>query len=188
MKVRAVLLLVAVFASFYLVVQHHRAAAERRQFSALAGRIAGRPVSVHCDSATASVFDSTPEEGFVMFGADARPGNVAYLKHWVCNALARFTGDARSGRLGCLDRPAGCSKDVTDDAFALHVLVHESWHLNRVASESDAECHALRTTAWAAQQFGANAQDAALVERYAWTNLLPQLPIEYHDAACGAVG
>jgi hypothetical protein len=121
-----------------------------------------------------------------MFSADGRPGDVAYLKHWVCAALARFGDDARAGRFACLAKPATCSTRITDDAFAVHVLTHESWHLRGIASEADAECHALRTTAWAAQRFGATASDAALVQRYAWTNLVPQLPDEYHDPSCGS--
>ena len=184
MKLKFLLLLVAVVGSGYLVLQQHRAAAQRRQFAAVASRIAERPVRVHCDGATASIFDTTQEEGYVMFTADGRPTDVANLKHWVCNALGRFGSDARAGKLGCLARPATCSEHVTDDAFAVHVLTHESWHLHGISSESDAECRALRSTAWTAEQFGATTTDARLVQSYAWTNLLPQLPPEYHSAAC----
>jgi hypothetical protein len=185
-KLRFLLLLVAAIGSGYLVLQQHRAAAQRRHFAAVAGRIAGRPVRVHCDGATASIFDTTQEEGYVMFTADGRPTDVANLKHWVCGALGRFGSDARAGRLGCLAQPATCPKRVTDDAFAVHVLAHESWHLQGISSEGDAECRALRSTSWAAEQFGATQADAELVQRYAWTNLQPQLPPEYHSAACGS--
>lgn len=102
-----------------------RARAERR-FTAEAGRIAGRPVRVICDS----------DYAFTGVGSDAAgiafiPRGLAYLEPTVCRSLYRVAFEHRVG-----------ARD--DAAFAITVLSHEATHLGGVRNEAETECYALQ--------------------------------------------
>jgi hypothetical protein len=170
----------------FLFVEHQHAAAEARQLGTIASQIAGRPVRVHCQNIAAAAIDVSSEEGSVRFGPDGRPSDTAQLKRNTCAALGRFRADALAGKLACLAEPDSCPGRIKADARAAHVLTHESFHLRGISNEAAAECNALSTTAWTAEQLGASPQDAMLVGRYAREVLYPLLTADYHSAACRA--
>jgi len=102
-----------------------RARAEKR-FTAEAGRIAGRPVKVICDS----------DYAFTGVGSDAAgiafiPRGLAYLEPTVCRSLYRVAFEHEVG-----------NRD--DTAFAITVLAHEATHLRGVRNEAQTECYALQ--------------------------------------------
>jgi hypothetical protein len=102
-----------------------RTAAEKR-FTAEAGRIAGRPVRMICDS----------DYAFTGVGSDAAgiafiPRGLAYLEPTVCRSLYRI---AFQHHVGARD----------DAAFAITVLAHEATHLRGVRDEAETECYALQ--------------------------------------------
>jgi hypothetical protein len=59
-------------------------------------------------------------------------------------------------------------------ALALLTLAHEARHLAGVFEEWDAQCGGVQLVRRTAERFGASAEDASAVARYAWEQLYPQ--------------
>ena len=123
-----------------------RVRAEKR-FSAEAGRIAGRPVRVICDS----------DYAFTGVGSDAAgiafiPRGLAYLEPTVCRSLYRVAFEHRVG-----------NRD--DVAFALTVLAHEATHLRGVRNEAETECYALQEGVGLGERLGLDRTTAQALVR-----------------------
>jgi len=143
---------------------------------------------VHCQSFAGNLVDVGAEAGSVRFDASGIPSDTTDLKRPVCQALQRFARDARSPGYACVLDGADCPERYWEDAFAVHTLAHEVWHLHGVGSESLAECNALQTTAQAALLLGADARTAQATAAYALTHFYPQMPDEYRLAGCANGG
>jgi hypothetical protein len=120
--------------------RHTRDEAAAR-FSDEASRIAGKPVTVHCDESGAYVGVVQHADGAAVVG-----GDVAYL-----------TPD------GCLDLyRLAFENEVTSSqtARALTVLAHEAWHLRGVRDEGTTECYALQSGVEVGRRLGLS-EDAA---------------------------
>jgi hypothetical protein len=59
-----------------------------------------------------------------------------------------------------------CDDWRRDVLLAIHVLVHESWHLAGVRDESVTECYAVQTDARIAREFGASPADAEVLAAF----------------------
>ena len=118
------LVLVAALAGLFLFQKHSKAAEESR-LASIAGEIARRPVSIHCQGAIGEAIDVTAESGSVEFDANGHPADVADIKRKVCQRLQNFPQARMSANFGCLDTPAQCDASVVNDAIALDVLANE---------------------------------------------------------------
>lgn len=103
--------------------------------NAAASQLAGRTVTVQCQSSEDTLADRymTPRVyAYVLYyetDGVVGPGDVAQFRGDVCYALVRLHG----GRLVHIDQAAE----------ALLILAHESGHLRGMYGESEAECWAL---------------------------------------------
>ena len=179
----ALLVLVAALAGLF-VFQTHSKAAEESRLAAIAGEIARRPVSIHCQGAVGEAIDVTAESGSVEFDASGRPADVAEIKRKVCQRLQDFPKVRTSPRFGCLDRPSGCDASVVNDAIALDVLAHESWHLEGNQNEAVTECYALQTVGFVATKLGSDNVQARGLARLVHLLVYPRMPGEYRSAEC----
>ena len=136
------------------------------RLAAVASQIAGRPVEVHCPGAIERLTDISPNAGSVHFGADGQPGNSMELNTPTCLALENLSGDQ-----------AKVSK-------ALHVLVHESWHLAGIKDEAKADCYALQRVEFAALQLGAEPTRAEARARRAYVDRQETAPADYRTYEC----
>ena len=76
-------------------------------------------------------------------------------------------------------------------AQSLQTLVHESIHLKGDLVEAEAECYGMQWLAYAAQQLGDTADDAAAIAQYYVTRLYPQRRTQspaYWSSECRANG
>jgi hypothetical protein len=105
------------------------------RFSDEASRIAGKPVTVHCDESGDYVGAVQHADGAALVG-----GDVAYLTPDGCLDLYRlaFDGDVTSSQT----------------ARALAVLAHEAWHLRGVRDEGTTECYALQSAVEVGRRLG----------------------------------
>lgn len=96
------------------------------RFSDEASRIAGKPVTIHCDESGDYVGAVQHADGVASVG-----GRLAYLTPERCLDLYRlaFEGQVTSSQTG----------------RALAVLAHEAWHLRGVRDEGTTECYALQS-------------------------------------------
>jgi hypothetical protein len=163
---------------------HAEAAAEQASWSRIASELARRPVTVHCQGVVSATVDVTAEAGTVEFDASGRPSDHTDLKRNVCGALANYPSDRLTPAFACVAQNVPCSARVFADVQAVHVLAHESAHLGGLASESLAECQALRTTAYVAARLGSDPVQAAAVAEFVYKHLYPNLPDEYRSGNC----
>ncbi len=116
------------------------------RFSDEASRIAGKPVTVHCDESGDYVGAVQHADGAAVVG-----GDVAYLTPDGCLDLYRlaFDGEVTSSQT----------------ARALAVLAHEAWHLRGVRDEGTTECYALQTGVELGRRLGLSERTARQMMR-----------------------
>lgn len=165
------LLLLAVAAGVP-VIRHDRL---ERQLSAVASRLVGHPVKVHCQTASEEFVDAGAELGYVRFDASGAPEPRAVIKHAQCGHLRDYLG--HRGRA-----------PKVDELVAVHILTHEAMHMRGILNESEAECAAVQRDASTATLLGASAQDARRLALRYYRVRYPDLPDDYRSAACTAGG
>jgi hypothetical protein len=123
-----------------------RRAAETR-FSTEAGRIAGKPVRIGCDTSGRIVGAVQHADGIAVVGGDR-----AFLTPELCFALHRlaFDGDVPS---------------FSQTGRAIAVLAHEAWHLRGVRDEGVTECYALQSGVGLGIRLGLDEDDARRMMR-----------------------
>jgi hypothetical protein len=161
----ALLLAAVAFVGFRLTEKRK----EERQLASIAGEIAHRKVSIHCQGRVGELVDIDGEYGSVRFEADGRPSGGARLDRAVCVSLGRL---ARGERV-----------DVRKGSLAVEALAHESYHLAGVQDEAATQCYALQAMRFVALRLDVAAEvgDAyvrAALERY------PTLPDSYRSVEC----
>jgi hypothetical protein len=177
------LVLVAALAGLFLFQKHSKAAEESR-LAAIAGEIARRPVSIHCQGAVGEALDVTAEAGSVEFDASGHPADVADIKRNVCHRLQSFSKARTSARFGCLNTPSRCDASVVNDAIALDVLAHESWHLEGNQNEAVTACTAEQTVGFVATKLGSDDMQARGLARLVHLLVYPHMPDDYRSAEC----
>jgi hypothetical protein len=167
MRLLVVALLVAAvaFVGFRLTAKR----ADEHRLAAIAGEIAHRDVSIHCQGRVGELVDVDAEYGSVQFDADGRPRGSARLDRAICTSLARL---ARGDRIG-----------LEPGALAVEALAHEAYHLAGVQDEAATQCYALQAMRFVAARLGvsgevADAYVGAATERY------PRLPETYRSVEC----
>jgi hypothetical protein len=181
---RLFLLVVAAAGIAWYASGHADATRQQHRLGAIASEIAGRHVSVHCQSLGGELIDVSSEDGKVKFDGEGHPAGHADLKRKICKALDRFPRDLSLPAFRCVDTGAPCTKRIRDDVWAAHVLAHESWHLAGQAAEDVAECNGLQTTAFVAARLGASPARAEAIAAYVWTTLYPRTPESYRSDDC----
>jgi hypothetical protein len=144
---------------------------EEGKLSAVAGRLVGVPVRVHCQTFGQTFFQVGGELGYVKWGRDGHPEHQAFIMRGPCGELRDYLHSRKH-------RPSG------DEIVAVHVLTHESMHMRGIENEADAECAAMQRDAETAELLGADRADAQALARVYWLNDYPQMPGDYRSAEC----
>lgn len=139
-----------------------------------AGRVAGGPVQVHCQTFGQAFVDAGAELGFVAWGPDGIPERSTLIKFDVC-------ADLRSWLLSSGTDPS------QDQVIAVHVLTHETMHMVGITNEAHAECAAVQRDAAMAEALGASPLEARDLARRYWTEVYPRMPDGY-VGGCGPGG
>lgn len=150
----------------WLLLQQRDLNTMESRLADVASQIAGRAVEVNCPGAIERLTDISPNAGSVHFGADGQPGNSMELNTETCLALEDLSGD--QGKV----------------SKALHVLVHESWHLAGIQDEAKADCYAFQRVEFAALHLGATPTDAQALARRAYVDRQETAPAEYRTYEC----
>jgi hypothetical protein len=170
--VSVVALLCVAAGSAVPVVRHAR---EQHRLSAVASRLVGFPVAVHCQTFGETFTDSHGDEGYVMWGPDGVPDHRTTLSYDTCRKLSAYLGSDKSD-------------PSLDEVVAVHVLTHESVHMAGTKSESVAECKAMQRDAALAGLLGADPLEAhSLAVRY-WRDVYPGMSTDYRSVDCAPGG
>ena len=165
------LLVVAALGCWWPVYRHHQL---EQRLSTAASQVVGFPVHVHCQTFGEAFVDAGAESGWVAFGADGALEHQTLLKQDICGALASF--------------PSGGSQLTSEQVVAVHVLTHESMHMQGEADEAVAECRAKQRDALTAQALGASAEvGQELAWRY-WMAVYPRMSEPYVSPDCVLAG
>ena len=177
--------------------------------AAIASHVAGRPVSVRCESDAdwPGLADSNVL-GFVSFWSGRGPEDYTELSPDVCRSLQLFaqaetkptkcatvTRVKKRRAYATVTKPAGpCfanGRELSHDvpfwnsyfytAEALQTLVHESIHLKGDPVEAEAECYGMQWLAYAAQQLGDTADDANAIAQWYVLRLYPERETDAPD-------
>lgn len=150
--------------------------ATERRLTPIVTAIAGRDVSVECQSVWGSLLDALPRHGEVWFSADGIPEPHIFLTHRTCDRLQAFAGASRHEELRCLagldwnsQQPLApgsrCYEEAADTVYALLTLAHEAYHTVGVTSEAATNCYAIQALAYTAASLGAASDEAQLAAR-----------------------
>ena len=123
-----------------------RQTAETR-FSVEAGRIAGKSVTVGCDTSGRIVGSVQHADGVAVVG-----GDQAVLTPELCNALYRLAFKDEVTSFGETGR-------------AIAVLAHEAWHLRGIRHEGVAECYAFQSGVGVGVRLGLDESEARRMMR-----------------------
>jgi hypothetical protein len=147
-------------------------AREEHRLAAVASKLVGSHVTVHCQTFGQTFTDSNGDLGYVEFGANGVPEHATTLNYDTCKHLAAYLASDKA-------HPS------QDEVVAVHTLTHESMHMAGMPTESIAECRAVQRDETTARLLGASAAEArALAERY-WRTVYRLMPTDYRSADCG---
>jgi hypothetical protein len=150
----------------FRTVERHR---DEHRFASIASAIAGRKVSIHCQTIAGELVDVSDRFGSVDFDRDGHPGPRADLKRATCQALARLA----HGRHDTLENAS----------IGVEVLAHEAYHLAGFRDEAVAECYGLQAMTFVARRLGVSPERAAALVAIA-SERLKTLPQEYQSLEC----
>jgi len=148
-----------------------RASRLEARLGEVASGVAGRPVSVRCDSLS-DIRGSVEPGGVVQFSGTS-PANYARIRYDICAQLRRLHRDHGAGEGA--------------EARAVEVLAHESLHLRGVKDEASAECYAIQFIPRVARGLGATVANAEVLHALA-LRAYPYHPREYLSPECRSGG
>lgn len=130
------------------------------------------PVEVNCQSFGGAFVDVGGDLGYVAFGPDGVPERSTLIKRDQCHDLAAYL---RSDKLD----------PTQQQVVAVHVLTHETIHMDGVTNEVETECLAVQQDARMARLLGAAPEAADALALTYWTEIYPRMPSEYRSEECG---
>ncbi|MBO3084665.1 hypothetical protein [Cellulomonas fengjieae] len=139
-----------------------------------ASRVAGEPVEVHCQSLGQAFVDVGGELGYVRWGPDGVPERSTLIKFGPCGNLRAWLGSTKAS-------------PSLDQVVAVHVVTHETMHMEGIVNEAQAECAAMQRDAAMATELGASPVEAQALARRYWVEVYPNMPSEY-VGGCGPGG
>lgn len=187
MRFKTVLVLVLLVAGGWAVEAHARAGTQKT-LGSVASQLAGRQVSVRCQSFWANLLSINPHSGEVQFDANGRPADSTWLTRGTCGHLHRFIS-SHGADLECLKTENwttfqwnaphdACIDKAAAVGQAVITLAHESMHLRGIGSEADAQCGAEKNATQTVELLGGDPETGPLLERLAraWN---PSMSTEY---------
>jgi hypothetical protein len=167
-----------------------------RTLTPVASAIAGRDVTVNCQTFWGSLVDVLPRHGEVLFDRNGIPEPRIFLTHDTCKRLARFAGRRHHGELDCLETTTWardrvvpfqdtCYGRASATLYAMLTLAHEAYHTAGVMTESTTNCYATQALAFAARELGAD-EDEARIAASSVAALLPFQGDAYRTSECTA--
>ena len=168
LAVAGVLSIVA-FTACYFEVAHH----QRQQLATEALGVLSdvKGVSADCERFSEELFNLSQFQGYVYYDGS----NVAHLRRTVCHDL--------------WDYAHGDQAHPTDgEIIAVHIVAHETQHINGITSEAVAECTAVQLNHLVAEALGATPEEARELQRRYYVDLYPNQRSDYVSGGCAQGG
>lgn len=161
----AVTLVLATLVAWYVEVGHH----QRQQLASEALQVLSRnpDARAECQRFTEAIFNLSQYDGFVYHDNP----DVAVLRREVCADLSSY---ARGGH----------ANPTHEQIAAVHLIAHESMHIEGVWNEAEAECIAVQQSHLVAEFLGASPEQARVLQARYFERLYPYMRTDYRSPEC----
>jgi len=160
----AVLSLVTITAGYFELAHHQRQQLATEALGVLSN-VDG--VNANCERFSEELFNLSQYQGYVYYDGS----NVAHLRRTVCHDLWDYAH-------------GGQAHPTRGQIVAVHIVAHETMHINDIRSESVAECRAVQLNHLVAEALGATLEEARELQRRYYVDYYPNQRSDYVSGAC----
>lgn len=146
------------------VGHHQRTALATRAMSAVTDNPNAR---ADCERFTQALLNLSQFDGYVYWDNP----DVALYRRSICKDLAAYAGSSK--RDPSLDQIA-----------AVHLIAHETMHVNGLRNEAETECHAMQVSHLVAEALGATAAQARALQARYFAEIYPNIRSDYRSGDC----
>jgi len=168
MVVAAVLSVIALTAVYFEVAHHQRQELATEALDVLSD-VEG--AAANCERFSEELFNVSQFQGYVYYDGS----NVAHLRRTVCHNLWNYAH-------------GGQAHPTEGQIIAVHIVAHETMHINGIRSESTAECRAVQLNHLIAEALGATPEQARDLQRRYYVDYYPNQRSDYVSGACAEGG
>jgi hypothetical protein len=123
--------------------------------------------SADCERFSEELFNVSQFQGYVYYDGS----NVAHLRRNVCHNLWDYAH-------------GGQAHPTEGQIIAVHIVAHETQHINGIQSEAVAECRAVQLNHLVAEALGATPEQARELQRRYYADIYPHQQDGYVSAGC----
>lgn len=123
--------------------------------------------TANCERFSEELFNASQFQGFVYFDGS----HVAHLRREVCHNLWDYAH-------------GGQGHPTEAQIIAVHIVAHETQHINGVTSEAVAECQAVQLENQVAEALGATPAQARKLQSLYYADVYPRQQGEYFSDEC----
>jgi hypothetical protein len=127
--------------------------------------------SADCERLSEELFNVSQFQGYVYYDGS----NVAHLRRNVCHNLWDYAH-------------GGQAHPTEGQIIAVHIVAHETMHINGIQSEAVAECRAVQLNYLVAEALGATPEQARALQRRYYADYYPRQQEDYVSAGCAEGG
>ncbi len=163
------LISILAFTAGYFEVAHH----QRQQLATEAIGVLTdvKGASADCERFSEELFNVSQYQGYVYYDGS----NVAYLRREVCHNLWDYAH-------------GGQAHPTEGQIIAVHIVAHETMHINGIRSEAVAECRAVQLNYLVAEYLGATPEQARALQRRYFADIYPHQQDGYVSGECAEGG
>ena len=160
--------LLALTAGSFEVAHHQRQQLATEALGVLA-EVEG--VGANCERFSEELFNVSQYQGYVYYDGS----NVAHLRRNVCHNLWDYAHGAQS-------------HPTEGQILAVHIVAHETMHINGIQSEAVAECRAVQLNHLVAEALGATPEQARALQLRYYVDYYPHQREGYVSGECAEGG
>ena len=160
---------IVAFAAGYFEVAHHLRQQLATEALGVLSDVEG--VSANCERFSEELFNLSQYQGYVYYDGS----NVAHLRRNVCHDLWDYAH-------------GGHANPTEGQILAVHIVGHETMHINDIRGEAVAECTAAQLNHLIAQELGATPDEARDLQRRYFEEFYPRQHPKYISGTCAEGG
>lgn len=163
------LISILAFTAGYFEVAHHQRQELATEALGVLTDVDG--ASADCERFSEELFNLSDFQGYVYYDGS----NVAHLRRKVCHNLWDYAH-------------GGQAHPTEGQIVAVHIVAHETMHINGIQSEAVAECRAVQLNHLVAEALGATPEQARELQRRYYADYYPRQRDDYVSAGCAEGG
>jgi hypothetical protein len=153
------------FTAGYFEVAHHLRQQLATEALGVLSDVEG--VSADCERFSEELFNLSQYQGYVYYDGS----NVAHLRRNICHGLWDYAH-------------GGQANPTEWQILAVHIVAHETMHINDIRDEAVAECMAVQLNHLVAEELGATPEEARELQRRYYEEYYPHQRADYTSGQC----